>query len=213
MLKLYQREECNASTRVRRHLSTLGLSFEAINVPRIGSQRSEILALAGIEKPEVPVLVDGEKVLQGSEAIIAHLNEVYGKGRFGEPVYGVTRRIEGMTFGDAMAATKEALAGEGFGVLTEIDVKATLKKKLDVDFRNYVILGACNPPLAHKALTAEAAIGLLLPCNVVVSEDPDGAIVVSAIDPKRQFTVVQRDDIEPLATDVKHKLAQALAKI
>jgi len=213
MIKLYQREECNSSTRVRRELSKLGLPYETVNVTRIGSQRNELLQLSGIEQPEVPVLVDGDKVLQGGDAIVSYLNEVYGKGRFGEPVYGLTRRIEGMTFGDAMAATKEALATEGFGVLTEIDVKATMKKKLDVDFRNYVILGACNPPLAHKALTAEPAIGLLLPCNVIVSEDPDGAVVVSAIDPKRQFVVVQRDDIGPLAIEVKEKLGRALSKI
>jgi uncharacterized protein (DUF302 family)/glutaredoxin len=213
MIKLYQREECPSCTRVRKHLSKLGIAYEIVNVPRIGSQRDEVLALSGIEKPEVPVLVDGETVLQDGEEIIAHLNESYGKERFGEPVYGLTRRLEGMTFGDALPAVKEALAGQGFGVLTEIDVKATMKKKLDVDFRNYVILGACNPPLAYKALSAEPAIGLLLPCNVVVSEDPDGAVVVSAIDPKRQFTVTERDDIEPLALEVKQKLAQALAKI
>jgi len=213
MIKLYQREECPSCTRVRKHLSKLGLQYEIVNVARIGSQRSEVLALSGIEKPEVPVLVDGDTVLQDTDSIIAHLNENHGKGRFGEPVYGLTRRLENLTFGDAMAATKEALATEGFGVLTEIDVRATMKKKLDVDFRNYVILGACNPPLALEALTAEPAIGLLLPCNVVVSQDPDGAVVVSAIDPKRQFTVVERADVEPLALEVKKKLAQALSKI
>ena len=213
MIKLYQREECPSCTGIRKHLAKLGLQYEIVNVPRIGSQRGEVLALSGIEKPEVPVLVDGESVLQDSAQIISHLNDRYGQGRFGEPVYGLTRRLEGMTFGDAMSATKEALAANGFGVLSEIDVKATMKKKLDVDFRNYVILGACNPPLAHKALTAEPSIGLLLPCNVVLAEDPDGTVIVSAIDPKRQFTVVERDDIGPLALEVKKKLAQALAKI
>lgn len=172
-----------------------------------------MLALAGVDVPEVPVLVDGDQVLQGKEKILAYLGEKYGQGRFGEPVYGLTRRLEGHSFGDAVAATREALASEGFGVLTEIDVKATMKKKLDVDYRNYLILGACNPPLAHQAFTAEPAIGLLLPCNVVLAEDPDGSVVVSAIDPKRMFMVVERPDVEPLANEVKQKLARVIAKI
>ena len=213
MIKLYQREECPSCTRVRKQLSNLGLSYQIVNVARIGSQRAEVLALSGIEKPEVPVLVDGEQVVQGGEAIHPYVTEKYGQGRFGQPVYGLTRRLEEMTFGDAVTATKEALAGQGFGVLTEINVKETLKKKLDVDMRQYLILGACNPPLAHQALTAEPAVGLLLPCNVVVAEDPDGTPVVSAIDPKRQFMVTERPDIEPLALEVKKKLAQAISKI
>jgi uncharacterized protein (DUF302 family) len=132
---------------------------------------------------------------------------------YGEPSYGLTRRIKGLGFADAVAAAKQALGKEGFGVLTEIDVKATLKKKLDVDFRNYVILGACNPPLAHRALSAEAAIGLLLPCNVVVTEEDDGSAVISAIDPVQQFVVVGRPDVEPLAREVADKLKRVMASI
>ena len=111
----------------------------------------------------------------------------------------------------AVAAVRDALAAEGFGVLTEIDVRAILKKKLDVDFRPYVILGACNPPLAHQALTAEIAIGLLLPCNVVVyaGEDP-ATSVVAVLDPVVQLGVTGREDIRPLATDVQTKLLRAL---
>ena len=213
MIDLYQREECSACTRVRKRLSVLGLSYHAINVSRVGDLRAEVLALAGIDKPEVPVLVDGEQVIQGGDSIVSYLDQKYGQGRFGEPSYGLTRRLEGHSFGDAVAATKAALATEGFGVLTEIDVKATMKKKLDVDYRNYLILGACNPSLAHQALGAEPAIGLLLPCNVVVAEDPDGTVVVSAIDPKKMFTVVDRPDIESVASEVKQKLARAIAKI
>ena len=103
------------------------------------------------------------------------------------------------------------LGKEGFGVLTEIDVKATLKKKLDVDFRPYVILGACNPPMAHRALSAETAIGLLLPCNVVVyAGDEPGTSVVAVLDAEVQLGVTGRDDLKPIAAEVKSRLGRAL---
>ena len=132
---------------------------------------------------------------------------------FGTPSYGLTRTIPGLSYGDAIGAVKEALAAEGFGVLTEIDVKATLKKKIDVDFQNYIILGACNPSLAHQALEFDAAIGLLLPCNVIVTEDADGNAVISAIDPKSMFQVLNTDAIEPIAAQVREKLESALERL
>ncbi|MDH5492850.1 MAG: DUF302 domain-containing protein [Myxococcales bacterium] len=130
--------------------------------------------------------------------------------QFGSPAYGLTRTLEGVSYEQGVARAREALATEGFGVLTEIDVKATLKKKLDVDTRDYVILGACNPPLAHRALQAEPAIGLLLPCNVVVSSDDAGNAVVSAVDPVAMFQVVNRPDVEPLAREVRERLERVL---
>ncbi|HSG44027.1 MAG TPA: DUF302 domain-containing protein [Anaerolineales bacterium] len=109
-------------------------------------------------------------------------------------------------FETAIQRVTDALKVEGFGVLTEIDVKATLKKKIDVDFRPYKILGACNPPLAHKALSADAQVGLLLPCNVVVSQEDDGLINISIIDPISMLGVVSNPEIEPVAKEARARL-------
>jgi len=106
-----------------------------------------------------------------------------------------------------------ALKTEGFGVLTTIDMQATLKQKLNVDMPAYTILGACNPPLAHRALSAEPEIGLLLPCNVVVYTTATGATTISAIDPEAQFALVQRADLAELAQEVGARLRRALAHV
>ncbi|MFT5585145.1 MAG: hypothetical protein ACI9VR_002733 [Cognaticolwellia sp.] len=115
-----------------------------------------------------------------------------------------------LPFAEAVPKVVAALAANGFGILTEIDIQATLKKKLDADTRPYIILGACNPPLAHRALIAEPAIGALLPCNVVVAANDSGGVTVSAIDPVAMFGVVGRPDIEPLAIEVRERLQAAL---
>jgi len=129
-----------------------------------------------------------------------------------DPSYGLTRHLPALGYDAAIQTITEALKTQGFGVLTEIDVKATLKKKIDADFRKYVILGACNPHLAHKALEAEPMIGLLLPCNVVVAEEGDGS-VVSMISPAAMFSVVNREDLAPLVREVEQKLQAALDQL
>jgi uncharacterized protein (DUF302 family) len=127
-----------------------------------------------------------------------------------EVPYGFARELHGVSFDDAVRRITEALADQGFGVLTEIDVQKTLAKKLGVDFRRYVILGACNPPLAKRALEAEPHIGLLLPCNVVVQELPEGKVVVSIADPRAMFTLVENAELEPVARDADVRLRKAL---
>ena len=114
------------------------------------------------------------------------------------------------TYDEALAQVPDALKSQGFGILTEIDVKDTLKKKIDVDFRRYKILGACNPPLAHRALSTDLEIGVMLPCNVVVYEDDDGNAVVSAIDPTKTIAATGVPGLEELAATVRDKLAAAL---
>ncbi len=116
-------------------------------------------------------------------------------------------------FEKARERTIEALAREGFGVLTEIDVKATLRQKLDVDFRKYTILGACNPPLAHRALSAEPEVGLLLPCNLIVYEKDDGSTAVAAIDPEVQLAKVGRPDLGEVAREVRARLIKVLESV
>lgn len=114
---------------------------------------------------------------------------------------------------EAIARVKEELAKEGFGVLSEIDIAGTLKKKLDVDLPPHVILGACNPPLAHRAILAEPEIGLLLPCNVVVRGAPGGGSIVSAMDPAEALALAGNDALGPLAAEVKERLRRVLAAV
>lgn len=129
-----------------------------------------------------------------------------------ELTYGFERTLPGVPFAAAVTRVTEALKAEGFGVLSEIDVSATLKKKIDVDFRPYVILGACNPTLAHKALQAEPQIGLLLPCNVVVQES-DGASTVSIADPKAMFKMVETPGLGAVADDAEARLRRVIAAV
>ena len=118
-----------------------------------------------------------------------------------------------LSFDDAIVRVTEELKKEGFGVLTEVDIQATLKKKLDVDFRPYKILGACNPPFAYKALQAEQNIGLLLPCNVIVQDAGNGKTEIAAIDPLVSMSKVENPALEPVAEEIKAKLQRVIQNV
>jgi uncharacterized protein (DUF302 family) len=119
------------------------------------------------------------------------------------------------SFAQAVDRARKALSDQGFGVLTEIDVTSTLKQKLDEDVENYLILGACNPPLAHRALSVDRQIGLLLPCNVVVRTDTDhpGSVLVEAMDPQIMVQVAEQPDLQPVADDAATRLRAAIAAL
>ncbi|AEF41982.1 DUF302 domain-containing protein [Hoyosella subflava] len=127
---------------------------------------------------------------------------------------GITTVVD-LPFDEAVTKTREALADQGFGVLTEIDVKATLKTKIDKDIENYLILGACRPPLAYEAVLADPQIGLLLPCNVVVrdSRDREGAVVVEAMNPDLMVDVSGKAALGPIASDAGVRLRAALSAL
>ncbi|MFJ3961181.1 DUF302 domain-containing protein [Streptomyces sp. NPDC090036] len=125
--------------------------------------------------------------------------------------YDRTIKVSG-TFDETVEAVRRALADQGFGILTEIDVRATLKAKLDHDMEPYLILGACNPPLARQALDADRSIGLLLPCNVVIRTDGD-QVIVQAIDPATMVTLTGVDAMAPVADDAARRLDAALATV
>ncbi|MBX0329009.1 DUF302 domain-containing protein [Oscillochloris sp. ZM17-4] len=132
--------------------------------------------------------------------------------QFTRHAYGYTL-VTPLGYAEAVEAVTLALKSEGFGVLTTIDVQATMRQKLSVERTPYTILGACNPPLAHQALSAEPEIGLLLPCNVVVYVDDAGQTVISAIDPEAMFAVVQRDDLSAIAAEVGTRLRRVLGQL
>ncbi len=124
--------------------------------------------------------------------------------------YYFNTTLKEKNFDKAIETVTAALKEEGFGVLTEIDVKETLKKKIDVDFKKYRILGACNPEFAHKALKSEDKIGVVLPCNVIVEENDNGEIEVSAVDPISSMQAAKNDSLEEIATEVQQKLKKII---
>lgn len=121
-------------------------------------------------------------------------------------------KILNVTFDESIEKVTEALKKEGFGILTEIDVQATLKKKLDVDFRPYKILGACNPPFAHKALESEDKIGTMLPCNVIIQQKENG-VEVAAIDPVESMKAVNNDKLDEVAKEIQYKLKTIISAL
>ena len=129
---------------------------------------------------------------------------------FGTPHYGLTKTLTHTTVAEAKEKATAALATEHFGILTEIDVQATFGAKLGEDVPGYTILGACSPALAHQALQAEAEIGLLMPCNVVIAEQSDGSLRVSIADPVAMFEPLKRDDLDSFAQEIRAQLQRAL---
>lgn len=129
-----------------------------------------------------------------------------------EHAYGFGTSVRG-SFDEVVARVKAALGAEGFGVLTEIDVSATMRQKLGVDFPPYIILGACNPPLANRALETDREIGLLLPCNVVVYDAGEGEVAVSVMDPEAALGLAGDERIAPLAAEVKERMQRVVASL
>lgn len=127
--------------------------------------------------------------------------------------YYSSKQLDNISFDEAIQKVTEALKEEGFGVLTEIDVKETFRKKLDVDFKPYRILGACNPQFAYKALQAEDKIGTMLPCNVIVQQTEAGAIDVAVVDPVASMQAVDNEGLAGIAGEVRDKLKEVLKKL
>ena len=126
--------------------------------------------------------------------------------------YYINKEVKGLSFEQAIQKVTEALKDEGFGILTEIDVSETLKKKLDVDFKPYIILGACNPPYAHEALKSEDFIGLMLPCNVIVKQESDH-IDIAAVDPLASMQAVENEGLEMIALEIRNKLETVIESL
>ena len=126
--------------------------------------------------------------------------------------YFTSQKVD-LSFDQAIEKVTDLLKEEGLGVLTEIDVKDTLKKKLDVDFIKYIILGACNPNFAHKALQAEDKIGVMLPCNVIVEENEDGTVEVSAVNPVASMQAVSNEGLQPIADEVRKRLEKVISNL
>lgn len=126
--------------------------------------------------------------------------------------YHFSKKVD-LSFEEAIQETTAVLEEEGFGILTEIDIKSTLKEKLDVDFRRYQILGACHPQLAYEALSAEEHIGLMLPCNVIVQEHENGEVEISAVDPIASMQAIENEELEGVAGDVRYLLKKVIDEV
>jgi uncharacterized protein (DUF302 family) len=143
--------------------------------------------------------------------MVIRLNPIVPEGSI-MASYGIVSKVP-LAYDKALAKTRDALKAEGFGVITEIDVRKTVKEKLGAEFRPYIILGACNPPLAHRAISAEPEIGLLMPCNVCLWDNGDGTTTVAAIDVKTLFQLVQNPGLAEIAEKVNSQLRRVLQAV
>lgn len=202
--KLYYTAKCPYCQSVIRALDAFGVDCEML------TKSNNLEAIKSLSGGTVPVFVDGETVFTDTSDIINHLRQTYGAGA---PVdanaYGFTVEFDG-NMQEAEEAITAALKDVGFGVLTRIDVAATLKKKIDLDRDPYVILGACNPKLAAHGIAMEADLGLLLPCNVVVRINAAGATEIAVVNAMQMLSVVGRNDMLEMAMQVNDLMKQAL---
>ena len=228
MMKLYQREDCPFSQKVRGKLTELGLSYLAINVPADPRARAELIELCG--QAATPVLVDDDddgRVVTDADTIVAYLQGRYGKPSVHEPTveantksiterpaYGMTRQLAGVGFHAARERVQELLTKEGFGILSVIDITAMLKAKLNCDLgRRYLLLGVCQPRVARDVLTVEPYVGLLLPCNVVVTEADNGDAIVSAMRPVALVQAVDNRAVKSIADRVEATLLRVMTTL
>jgi uncharacterized protein (DUF302 family)/glutaredoxin len=231
MVELWQTEWCPASRRVRQRLTELGIDYIARQVPVEREQRFLLRERTGSDTIPVLVATDGE-VIVGEDAITVYLDTQVPRVAGGTstspeggesppplPAGGMRMLTTSYTlsvttelpFDAAVERVRDELKAEGFGILSEIDVQATLREKLGVEEEPYLILGACNPPLAHQALSTEPDVGTLLPCNVVVYQR-DGQTHISAIDAERMLSIVGNDSLASVAAEVRSKLAAVVER-
>lgn len=212
-LTLYHMEDCPYSSLVRRKLNFLNLSCTLIPQPEDSSKRAELKELSG--QVAVPVLKDGDKVINDSKEIIKYLDETYGNGK-NEPMpsktYGFGANVKG-SLEAVREKTIEIMKEQGFGLVTEIPFYKVMKEKLDKDIAPYIIMGFCNPKIAFEAVQADEDTGLLLPCNVVIREEAPGIMNVSAVHPVNLFAVVGRNDMIDYAEEVKAMLKGGIDKL
>ncbi|MCP3674966.1 MAG: DUF302 domain-containing protein [Gammaproteobacteria bacterium] len=210
-LILYNLESCPFCSLIKKKLEILGLPVLLVPVPVNGDDRKEVIEISG--QKSIPVFVDDGKVITSSKEIMEYLDTEYGTG---SPVplpssdIGWRTIIKG-SYDDVYAKTIKAFQEAGFGVLTEINVQATLKKKLNIDMAPNTILGMCQPQLAYDSMMAEPDTGLLLPCNVVIREESENSFHVTAIRSVKLFSLVGREDILNFSMKINKMIRAAMA--
>jgi len=207
MIKLYQLADCPYCHLVRRKLDFLAIPYVTLPVEHQGSDRAELIKVTG--QQAVPALVDGDTVLSDSQKIIDYLDKKFGPKPLPAGNYGMFTEVSGeaeAVYDKTVAALKDV----GFGLLTEINVAATMKKKINEDMDPYMILGFCNPKFAFEGISNEPDLGMLLPCNVIIRQVAPGKFSVGAAHPMKMFMPVGRPEMVPLAETVTGLLKKAL---